>query len=188
MALATLPILIPAFFFLAIVRLSSSSWSSRKRIKLLERDEHFQENALVHAFAKFESEMERVVIDAIEDSQGNDSEVRPSLGTNGHVSHADMKMKGNGVAQVSPTVKVESHSKSNPADKRKPPSSQPKLSPAQHSMVEHLNAIPQLKKFMAYIDPMRNSHATIIARDVKNFEYHKRGWGVLRHWADGFVL
>ena len=40
--------------------------------------EHFRENALVHAFAKFESEIERAVIDAIEDSQGNESGPRSS--------------------------------------------------------------------------------------------------------------
>jgi hypothetical protein len=55
-------------------------------------------------------------------------------------------------------------------------------------MAAVLNSLPQLKKECAYIPNMRNSHATIIARDVENFEFYKIGEGVLRHWADAFVL
>ena len=55
-------------------------------------------------------------------------------------------------------------------------------------MAAVLNALPQLKKELAYIPNVRNSHAIIIARDIKNFEFHKMGEGVLRHWADAFVM
>ncbi|KAI0289582.1 putative serine esterase-domain-containing protein [Russula brevipes] len=64
----------------------------------------------------------------------------------------------------------------------------PQVTPAQRKMAAVLNSLPQLKKERAYIPNMRNSHATIIARDVENFEFHKIGEGVLRHWADAFVL
>ncbi|KAI0289584.1 hypothetical protein BC826DRAFT_602619 [Russula brevipes] len=65
----------------------------------------------------------------------------------------------------------------------------PQVTPAQRKMAAVLNSLPQLKKERAYIPNMRNSHATIIARDVENFEFRKIGEGVLRHWADGaFVL
>jgi hypothetical protein len=64
----------------------------------------------------------------------------------------------------------------------------PRITPAQRRMMSALNALPQLKKERAYIPDVRNSHATIIARDIKNFEFHKIGEGVLRHWADAFVL
>ncbi|KAI0298867.1 hypothetical protein BC826DRAFT_1120742 [Russula brevipes] len=61
----------------------------------------------------------------------------------------------------------------------------PQVTPAQRKMAAVLNSLPQLKKERAYIPNMRNSHATIIARDVENFESRKIGEGVLRHWADG---
>jgi len=64
----------------------------------------------------------------------------------------------------------------------------PRITPAQRRMVAALNALPQLKKELAFITDVSNSHATIIARDVKNFEFHKIGEGVLRHWADAFIL
>jgi hypothetical protein len=64
----------------------------------------------------------------------------------------------------------------------------PQISPAQRKMVAALNALPQLKKERVHIPNMRNSHATIVARDVTRFEFHKIGEGVLRHWADAFVM
>jgi len=64
----------------------------------------------------------------------------------------------------------------------------PRITPAQRKMVAVLNSLPQLKKERAYLPNLRNSHAVIIARDIKNFEFHKLGEGVLRHWADAFVM
>jgi hypothetical protein len=64
----------------------------------------------------------------------------------------------------------------------------PRVTAAQRRMITCLNALPQLKKELVYIPDVRNSHATIIARDVQNFEFHKIGEGVLRHWADTFVI
>jgi hypothetical protein len=64
----------------------------------------------------------------------------------------------------------------------------PRVTPAQRRMAASLNALPQLKKELVYIPDVRNSHATIIARDIQNFEFHKIGEGVLRHWADAFVM
>ncbi len=64
----------------------------------------------------------------------------------------------------------------------------PRITPAQRRMVAALNTLPQLKKERAFITDVINSHGTIIARDIKNFEFHKIGEGVLRHWADAFIL
>ena len=64
----------------------------------------------------------------------------------------------------------------------------PRVTPAQRRMAAGLNALPQLKKERVFIPDVRNSHATIIARDIQNFEFHKIGEGVLRHWADAFVM
>ena len=63
-----------------------------------------------------------------------------------------------------------------------------RVSPVQRKMAAVLNALPQLKKERVYIPDVRNSHAAIVARDVQNFEFHKIGEGVLRHWADAFVM
>jgi len=65
---------------------------------------------------------------------------------------------------------------------------QPVLRPSQHRMVVSLNALPKMKKHFAFIHPLTNAHGTIIARDVKQFEFHRRGEGVLRHLADHFEL
>ena len=55
-------------------------------------------------------------------------------------------------------------------------------------MATALNSLPQLKKERVYIPNVRNSHATIVARDIQNYEFHKIGEGVLRHWADAFIM
>lgn len=70
----------------------------------------------------------------------------------------------------------------------KTPKKSPRVNAAQKKMAAVLNALPQLKKERAYIHGVRNSHATIVARDVENFEFHKIGEGVLRHWAKAFVV
>ncbi len=63
----------------------------------------------------------------------------------------------------------------------------PVLTPLQQSMARSLNKLP-LEKKMAFLNIGHNSHATIISRDVKRFEMHRLGEGVIRHWADSFVL
>jgi hypothetical protein len=62
------------------------------------------------------------------------------------------------------------------------------LTPTQRKLVTLLNRLPGLKKELAFIHPARNSHAIIICRDVKRFEAHKQGEGVVRHWASVFVV
>lgn len=64
----------------------------------------------------------------------------------------------------------------------------PRVTPAQRKMATDLNSLPQLKKERVYIPNVRNSHATIVARDIQNYEFHKIGEGVLRHWADAFIV
>ncbi|PFH51814.1 hypothetical protein AMATHDRAFT_58312 [Amanita thiersii Skay4041] len=61
------------------------------------------------------------------------------------------------------------------------------LSPVQLRMAKSLNELP-LKKEVAFITEVRNSHATIICRDIKRFPFHQRGEGILRHWAVSFIL
>jgi len=64
----------------------------------------------------------------------------------------------------------------------------PRLTALQRKMAAVLNALPQLKKERVYIRDVRNAHSVIIARDVENYAFHRIGEGVLRHWADAFVM
>ncbi len=73
--------------------------------------------------------------------------------------------------------------------KTKGNSSEPKaiLTPLQQKLVRALNTLP-IKKDLVYLNIGHNSHATIISRDVKRFEMHRLGQGVIKHWADSFIL
>lgn len=64
----------------------------------------------------------------------------------------------------------------------------PILSPSQLRMVHWLNSVPSMKKHIVFLDHLRNSHGTIVCRDMETYDFHKRGEGVLRHWADGYLL
>jgi hypothetical protein len=61
------------------------------------------------------------------------------------------------------------------------------LTPLQHKIAEQLNTLP-LKKELAFIDNVFNSHGTIIMRDLKRFPFQIAGEGVVNHWADSLVL
>lgn len=73
----------------------------------------------------------------------------------------------------------------------------PYLSPVQVKMAASLNALPQLKKQLVYItggvgpdgtqENDAHGHAIVVARDLKN-PTHQKGLGVVRHWADHFVM
>jgi sulfur carrier protein ThiS len=63
----------------------------------------------------------------------------------------------------------------------------PILTPNHKKIVNWLNLIP-IKKEIAYFPGVRNAHAMIVCRDVKQFEFHRRGEVVLRHWANSFIL
>jgi len=64
---------------------------------------------------------------------------------------------------------------------------QPIVTPNHTKIVNWLNLIP-IKKKLAYFPGVRNSHAVIVCRDVEGFEYHRQGEGILRHWANSFIL
>ena len=64
----------------------------------------------------------------------------------------------------------------------------PIITPTQLGLIDALNKLPNLRKEFAFIHPVGNSHAIIICRDVKRFSIHRKGEGVVRHWAHVFVL
>ncbi|KAJ7623235.1 lipid particle protein [Roridomyces roridus] len=63
---AALPVLIPVFLSLAVIRLSLASRSSRARIKLLEKDASSQEK-LAYILEQLEVQMEGAIADLIDD-------------------------------------------------------------------------------------------------------------------------
>lgn len=174
---AVSPLLLVTFIPLIVCRLALSSRRSKRRIALLEKDESAGE-ALVRALVAAEKRVEDAMIDAV-DTLGNSSDSAPralpstSQGTLTGSSSPMLNVDGTEVKKTGTGAKG---------------AFAPELLPAQHTMIARLNALPNLVKRLVYIHPTRNSHATIVARDVQQFSFHKNGWGVIRHWADGFVV
>lgn len=68
------------------------------------------------------------------------------------------------------------------------PRSGPSLTAIQSSLAGSLNALPQMRKHLAYFEGILNTHAVIVCRNPQKVEVHKRGEGVLRHIADTLVI
>ncbi|KAH9888777.1 DUF676-domain-containing protein [Cubamyces lactineus] len=170
------PVLVPLFLSLVLTRLSLASHASRSRIKQLEKEETGTER-LVHVFATLEREVEDAVVDMFDNSDGPSPSASdrtlssPSSNSSSSPDAKELAVTGKG---VSPT--------------RKERQSGLVLNETQRKLVRWLNTLPGLKKELAFIHPLRNAHGTIIARDVQRFPAHKIGEGVLRHWADHFIL
>ena len=163
--LLSTPVLVPLLLSLIITRLALASRASRARIKLLEKEQSSQER-LVHVVGRLEREMEDAMVDMFDSPGLSDAESsQPSLPTS--PAQADLDA----------------------ASKRQAKQKQDLvLSDVQKKIVAWLNALPGLKKELAFIHPVRNAHAVIISRDVKRFPSHKQGEGVIRHWADHFIM
>lgn len=166
---AFLPILIPTFISLALVYLSISSHNSKTRLRALEVDGSNKER-LTHIIAELESNVESVVLDMYDDSQGTPSSPSPLPSKD----PIDGALTSQDVVNVSPDPR--------------PSPSQALLSPVQRRCIQNLNRIPQLRKERAFFTGVQNAHAMIVCRDVKHFKFHLKGEGVLRHWADHFEL
>ncbi|TBU40555.1 putative serine esterase-domain-containing protein [Dichomitus squalens] len=168
------PILIPLVLSLVITRFALASRASRARIKLLEKDsEQSNTERLVHVIGRLEREMEAVAVDML-DAPGSSYDVessQPPLSTATPAALADAE------ADLDAAARTQAEQKQDLV-----------LADVQKKIVGWLNTLPGLKKELAFIHPVRNSHAVIISRDVKRFPGHKQGEGVLRHWADHFII
>ncbi|TCD67955.1 hypothetical protein EIP91_011756 [Steccherinum ochraceum] len=160
-----LPVLVPVFFSMIMVRLSLEKRDSIARLKVLESDESYRER-LVHVVGQLEKTIEDAAIDIMESP-----EPQSGSGSSQTLLHV-------GPASSSPP----------PEGSSKPTAPSPFLSPRQLQIAETLSRLPNLKKELAFIDQILNSHAVIVARDVQRFEHHRRGQGVLQHLADNFVM
>lgn len=189
------PVLLPIFLTIVLSRLSLASHSSRARIKKLEKDESATDR-LVHILGRLERGMEDAVVDMLDDA---------GMGVGGagegDIERAEPAAHSPALATSSPgpnssSPASASNSPGSPAsstpgageDLPEHPKQGLLLSGTQKQMAVWLNTLPNLRKELVWIHPMRNAHGTIIARDVKRFDFHKLGHGVVRHWTDHFVM
>jgi hypothetical protein len=147
---------------------------------LLEKDESFAER-LIHAVAHAEKQLEDAMVNAM---NREDDAANAALASSPHTLPSPVSAE-----PVSHVPKAKGlFKKSDKGTGKAIFEGGPVLSPVQVRIIERLNRIPNLQKQLAFIWPSQNSHATIIARDVKKFDFHRLGHGVIQHWADHFKL
>jgi hypothetical protein len=162
--------MIPIGIILALIRSTLSARSSRARIKLLEKDTS-KGQRLIHVMAQLEQDIENAVVNLVDDA-GPVSDTPPlsDIDTDTDTDTSLTKSNDKGKSKSRPTPL------------------QPILTPLQRKMVASLNSIPSLKKERAFIAGVRNAHAALVCRAVKWVPLHRIGEGVIRHWADNFIL
>ncbi|KIK61741.1 hypothetical protein GYMLUDRAFT_42778 [Collybiopsis luxurians FD-317 M1] len=209
-----LPLLIPLLFIVVFVKFSRATSRSRKRIRLLEKSETGEKSLVslvgarlkegVDYIERMEKRIEDAVADMVDDPRpvaisGSESESTSGTSTpSASVSYGTISSSSSAGSNFSTSTSATSvSSRSSPASKR---TLAPSLTPLQRTICARLNSIPGLRKELAFIDSMdpidsttprrsiRNSHATIVSRDVKNYEFHRIGEGVLRCWAEGLIV
>lgn len=161
-------------------RLSLETFQSRKRIKLLEEDESAAKR-LVYRFQQLERTVEEAVIEIMDTEhpmlENYPEPSEPAIASPQPETDAPEEPTSGG--------DIPSSLQARASDTM---TKQLLITPEQKQMIAALNSLPRLQKYMAYFPNVRNAHAPIICRDIKNFPHHKRGEGVLRHWIDHFTL
>ncbi|KAH6915953.1 lipid particle protein [Coprinopsis sp. MPI-PUGE-AT-0042] len=199
-----LPLLIPTFLSLALIRFSLASRSSRARIKALEEQYsgESERSKLIHILAELEREVEfGTAAEFMESELSADAEgvtkesattksatVTPSA--SGTSTPKSRWCKSSSTASLPQTKSARSSPPPStfqiPAStlRRLKEKEHPILNEHQHQIAAWLNTLPHLKKEIAFFPDIRNAHAMIISRDVKRFPSHRRGENVIRHWAE----
>ena len=209
-----LPLLIPTFVSLALIRFSLASRSSRARIKALEEQYsgESERSKLIHILAELEREAELgPAAEFIEsDLSANDpesTEPKSELKTTAARASNTASLPASGTSTpksrwcsksstATPPQTKSARSSPPPYNFEIPPSTlirlkekeHPILSDHQYQIVAWLNTLPHLKKEMVFFPDIRNAHAMIISRDVKRFPSHRRGENVIRHWAESLEV
>ena len=151
---------------MVMTRFTLASRASHARVKLLEANPESTGKRLKNLLEKIEKNME----DTVED-------VGEAFLPGPKAVDEDTEWQSTGPPQSSALHR-----------KQRKDKSQPVLTPAQCIMITNLNTLPNLSKHTVFIHPIRNSHGSIICRNIKTITEHRRGEGVLRHWADGMEL
>lgn len=200
-----LPLLVPLLFVFVFIKFERATRRSRARIRTLEETSGSQ--SLLSALGELERKIERGFENAVAEAIND-----PGTTTTARSSPSPQSRETSPLTSGTSTPAYNSTSKplsSEPKSKSKS-SNAPILTPLQRTICARLNSLPGLKKEIAFIDiidpssfvtteakgkaepqkpqKVRNSHATIVSRDVKNFEFHRIGEGVLRCWAEGLVV
>ncbi|KZT65026.1 DUF676-domain-containing protein [Daedalea quercina L-15889] len=181
----TFPIIFPIFLTLVLTRLTLSMRASRKRLRLLEKEESSVDR-LMHVIARLERGMEGTMADMLEGPASLSTP--PEVPSNGAAAalvtpEGECSALENG-ERPAKTERVDSVTASHPSGR--PPTVL--LTDLQLRLVRTLNTLPHLQKELAFIHPVANAHGPIICRDPRRFPSHKLGEGVVRHWADHFVI
>ena len=205
-----IPILLPLGFTAAFIKVSLDSSSSRKRLKLLESDEEGLQRRLVNVLRGWDKDVEDVITNVLEgageEAVGNvDAQTGMPLSlpeNSPHVTtapsrpeeldvdgrHAVRTKRGKQQKHASAKSSTTSLSKCKEEKVALPEHPQaPVLSDFQRQLIHSLNTL-HFHKFAAHFPGVYSSHAVIVARDVERFPFHKQGEGVLKHWADHFIL
>ena len=154
---------------LILTRLSLDTHKSRSRIRSLEKDESARDR-LVHIIGQLEHEMESVVVDML-DNPGVVESTTP-MPLPDHPGEGEITR-----VTLTGSAAQQEHCKQEVV-----------LSEIQRKIVASLNTLPELKKELAFIHPVLNSHAVIIVREAHRFAWQKQGEGVIRHWVDHFIM
>lgn len=193
------PVFVPLFLCLIIFRLWSGTRESNKRVKLLQAH-WLKGRGLDGESVKYGEEHERsriagVLADTVQSVGEDHVEVDTSKENAGEADGATPSGSSTPPSQTPST-------KTGPAprtatvpllfditdevrtrlNKISPP-----LSPVQVEMQRQLNAIPNLRKHLAFFDGVINSHAIIICR-TPSMEVHRKGKGVIKHFVDHFEV
>jgi hypothetical protein len=193
----SLPVVIPLALSAAFIKVSLDSNNSRKRLRLLEKSEGV-EDRLANVLKRLDKGMENAVAELMQETEGRqledativiheDRTVELVPREKGEKKKCKTKKNGSSESIVgvpSTSAGLADAISIKDASKQK---GKEFLSPTQLSIIETLNTLP-FEKFPAHFPGVFNSHAVIISRDVKRFPFHVRGHGVLRHWADHFIL
>ena len=184
------PVVLPAVLSLALLRLTRESRGSRSRIKLLEADEN-NRTRLVYMLDSFDSVVEQIIDPIIDPVTGAivDRDSPRDFSSPNHASESAPATRSSPF-EDQPTEGKQKGRRWHASDQ------QPMLTDSQRRMVRALNELSQMQKHFAFFHPVRNTHGLIVCRDAEEARrvggeweaFTEEGEGVLRHWADGFVL
>ncbi|KAG9007163.1 hypothetical protein FRB90_009502, partial [Tulasnella sp. 427] len=162
-----LPIIIPLMIFFIIGRFMWKSFKSKKRIRILEKNDAGNRSAIV----KFVSGLGHTVEDAVVEMMEDETAQNVSPGDVEKNSHTPTTAPTTSKARPPTFTYPPIHAPPNPV----PSAVQPVLTPTQLRIIENLNQLPRLKKGFVWLDGLTNTHATIMCRDINEFEFHRRG-------------
>lgn len=181
---AATPIVAPVVIGTLLTRFSLEDRASRKRIKCLEKggSEDAERRSQLKILEQMEEELDEVVTSLV----GVDRKESLLAAHPPSPPASSPAPPSTSSSAASSTTSLPNSSTSPSADDCK--NAQPALTPAQRRMISNLNAIPHLEKRVAMCDTGVYNHGTIVCRQPKRLPLHARGAGIVKHWADFWVL